>query len=416
MPSKASLILCALAMALPHAAPADDRRPLQVDDLFAIRDVGGPQISPDGGSVVFTVRSLDPMKDKVDTDIYRVPMAGGEAVRLTTSPKPDTRPRFSPDGRQIAFLSGREGKKTQVFLLPAAGGEAVKLTDYKGGVSDLAWSPDGTRLALVVNDPDPDEKPEDDAKADGDAKKTPKPIVLQPAPVQARRGGLPPRPSRPRPCLRRRGEDHGPGRRAGPTTTRTPCGRPTGRRSRSSATAPPSPTPTATPTSSSWPRARTPRPRLTTAPTEAKTPSFSPDGKLIAYVEGGDPADMWYAADHVAVVPVAGGESRPLTKSLDQNPLATPRFSADGSSLLFLVEDRGNVHLARVPVAGGAVEQVVTGDRVLSSFELGAEGRDGRPGEPARSSEGDLSGHALGPAAPDPRERRRAQGRSSSPR
>ena len=147
------------ATAVLAAAPllAQEKRPLRIDDLFALRDVGDPDLSPDGAQVAFTVRSLDPKKDKSDTDIYMVPVAGGDALRLTASPKAETRPRWSPDGKYLAFLSGREGKKSQVFLLPRAGGEAQKITDFKGGVSDLAWSPDGGRLALVVSDPDPDE-------------------------------------------------------------------------------------------------------------------------------------------------------------------------------------------------------------------------------------------------------------------
>jgi dipeptidyl aminopeptidase/acylaminoacyl peptidase len=75
---------------------------------------------------------------------------------VTSSPKSESRPRFSPDGKWLAFLSAREGKRTQVWLLPRCGGEAVKLTGFKTGVSDIVWSPDSKHLALVMKDADPD--------------------------------------------------------------------------------------------------------------------------------------------------------------------------------------------------------------------------------------------------------------------
>src|SRR4029453_1825213 len=87
--------------------------------------------------------------------------------------KPETSPRWSPDGRYLAFLSARDGKKTQVYLLDRRGGEAQAITDYKTGASAIAWSPDGAKLALLVADPDPNEA----AGSDGDDKK-PKPHVI----------------------------------------------------------------------------------------------------------------------------------------------------------------------------------------------------------------------------------------------
>src|SRR5262245_25269918 len=151
-----SLSCLAVACLIPSVAAGAEPRPLRVDDLYTLKVVRDPRVSPDGKWVAYTVTSLDAKEDAADADVYMAPLAGGEAVRVTASKKSETAPRWSPDGRYLAFLSGREGKKTQVWLLPRAGGEGVKLTDYKGSVSDPAWSPDGTRLALVVTDTDPD--------------------------------------------------------------------------------------------------------------------------------------------------------------------------------------------------------------------------------------------------------------------
>src|SRR5829696_2217989 len=174
---------CALAALLASPLRAEAPRPLEPGDIFALKTVRDPQISPDGRWVAYTVRTLDPKEDAADTDVHMIPFEGGTALQLTASPKAETRPRFSPDGRYLAFLSGRVGKKAQVWLLDRRGGEAVKLTDYKADVSDLAWSPDGKRLALVVGDIDPDDPDadgEDEEKAEKTGvTKTPKPIVIR---------------------------------------------------------------------------------------------------------------------------------------------------------------------------------------------------------------------------------------------
>ena len=103
------------------------------------------------------------------------------------------------------------------------------------------------------------------------------------------------------------------------------------------------------------------------------SPSFNPDGRLIAYVEGGEPADIWYGVSTVAVVAVDGGDSRRLTDTLDRN-VSSPRFSADGSAVTFLLEDAGNRHLARVPVGSGPVERIVAGERDIRAFDVNANG------------------------------------------
>src|SRR5262245_14754408 len=174
----AIVVLSAYAVVVDHPVRAQTRRPLEPSDIFELKTVGDPRISPDGAWVAYTVSSLDKKEDASDTDIYMASTepgrAGAPPVRLTSSKKPETSPRWSPDGRYLAFLSGRDGKKTQVYLLDRRGGDAQQLTDYKTGASAIAWSPDSTKLALLVSDPDPD-----DPNPDADAKdKKPKPHVI----------------------------------------------------------------------------------------------------------------------------------------------------------------------------------------------------------------------------------------------
>src|SRR5207237_4649439 len=89
-----------------------------------------------------------------NSDIWIVSTTGGELRKLTNAPKSDTRARWSPDGRTIAFLSDRgESGKTQIYLIRMDGGEAIPLTSEKEAVSAHSWSPDGKRIAFVVTDP-----------------------------------------------------------------------------------------------------------------------------------------------------------------------------------------------------------------------------------------------------------------------
>jgi dipeptidyl aminopeptidase/acylaminoacyl peptidase len=387
--SALTVFILAALLAGPLAA-AETPRPLKVDDVFSIKTVGDPQISPDGGWVAYTVRSLDPKKDAADTDVYMVPFAGGSAVRLTSSPKAENRPRFSPDGRYLAFLSGREGQKVQVWLLDRRGGEAVKLTSYKADVSDLAWSPDGKRFALVVGDVDPDE--EDEEKAEGDKEgppKTPKPIVIR------------------RLQFKRDGEGYLRELRqhvhvfdveskksvqltSGPYDDAEPVWSPDGRvlAFTSNRTQEPDANDNSDIFVIEAKEGQKPR-AVTTSPGTDHDPGFSPDGKWIAYLAGGDPKDFWYAPNHVAVVPAAGGDPRPLTRELDRN-VDRPRFSPDGRSLYFILEDGGNEHLARVPSTGGSVDRVVAGERSIQGYVLGPKGEtvvlESTPQRPAEVS------------------------------
>jgi hypothetical protein len=152
-----------------------EKRLLKPEDFAAIRDVDEPQLSPDGQSVVYVVGTVDLAKDKEPKNLWIAKWDGSENRALTFGENEQTHPRWSPDGKWIAFLTGRgdERDNDQLWVLPSAGGEAEQLTREKGSVEGFDWSPDSKRLVLVVHDPDPRE-PEEKEKA----KKTVPPIVI----------------------------------------------------------------------------------------------------------------------------------------------------------------------------------------------------------------------------------------------
>ena len=138
-------------------------------DLFRFTWIGDPQVSPDGSRVAFVQVTVNEKADKYETSIWSVPMAGNEPPqRLTAGPR-DTVPRWSPDGKRLAFLRGTEkDNKPQpgnIWLLPLNGGEAWQITFLPKGVQSLEWSPDGKTIAFTSKTKPtdlktPEEKPE----------------------------------------------------------------------------------------------------------------------------------------------------------------------------------------------------------------------------------------------------------------
>jgi dipeptidyl aminopeptidase/acylaminoacyl peptidase len=374
MRSRLAILPVAATLLLVPRPLAAEGRPLAPNDVFNLKDVADPRLSPDGRQVAYTLTRLDAKEDESDTDVYLVPVDGGEPLRLTSGKKEESSPRFSPDGEWIAFLSEREGKKKQVYLLSRRGGEAVKLTDFGAEVSELAWSPDSKRLALVVADVDPDAEDEEDGKKDGEKKKTAKPIVLRRLQFKRDEEGYV-REFRKHVHVYDVEKKTSVQVTSGPFDDASPAWSPDGRTIAfvSNRTLPdPDRSQNADIFVVQARAGEVPR-AVATGPGEDTAPSFSPDGKWIAYVAGGDPKDLWYGASHLALAPVAGGPSRPLTTDLDRN-VTSPRITPDGRAVLFLLEDRGNRHLARVPAEGGSVERVVEGERDVQAFDVGPGG------------------------------------------
>src|SRR5438067_1876719 len=137
--------------------PPMQPRAITIDDLFQIREVQDPQLSPDAQWVAYTVTASNLKEDKTEERVWMVGTAGSEAVPMTAEGVSSSHPRWSPDGKYLAFLSARNEGKTQAWLLNRAGGEAQRLTETAQDVEDFNWSPDSSRLILVLRDPSEEE-------------------------------------------------------------------------------------------------------------------------------------------------------------------------------------------------------------------------------------------------------------------
>jgi dipeptidyl aminopeptidase/acylaminoacyl peptidase len=365
-------------------AQAAARRPLNVNDLFNLRNVADPQLSPDGKWVAYAVTRVDSAKDRNETDIWMSSWDGSDVIQLTHSAGGERAPRWSPDGRWLAFLSGRtdgpaggdeESSGSQIWLLDRRGGEASKLTSIKGGVSDYAWSPDSKRFVLVISDTALPPAGWDSVGAKGKAK-TAKPIVIDRYHFKEDgEGYLGPTHSHLYlyDIAAKKSEVLTPGSYDESQPSWSPDGKSIAFVSNRTAD------PERNNNADLWvidaKTGAAPR-QLTTSPGNDgdARPAWSPDGSMIAYLQGGDPKYWAYDQPELAVIPAGGGTPRLLSPGFDRDA-GQPMFAPDGKSVLFQVGDDRAVFLARVPAAGGAVEALTKGRGVIADYAMAPDGR-----------------------------------------
>ncbi len=387
-----------------HALAEDaPLRKFQPADIHLLKNVGDIAVSPDGEWVAYRVGVTDVDKDTNPADLFMVSWDGKTRIQLThTKKESESHPRFSPDGRYLAFIAERAdgkpdedddpGNKSQVWLLNRAGGEAERITALAGGVSGFEWSPDSARMVLVSRDPEKKAEDADEEKTND----TPRPIVIDRYQFKSDSQGY----------LERRYErlyvfdlDE---RKAvllteGDYDSSEPAWSPGGDLIAFSSRREGDPDRHGN--SDIYvvePRDGASARQLTTHKGADYSPVFSPNGKQIAYLQGSASKYYDYDPAQLAVMSVKGGEPFLPAAELDRN-VASPRWSADGRSLLFLVADDRTRTLRRVSARGGKIKQIYPSTDlpgVVRSFEVGEKGVVAvatfgqRPAELYRSDDG----------------------------
>jgi dipeptidyl aminopeptidase/acylaminoacyl peptidase len=359
------------------------KHPITIDDLFKIKLASDPQISPDGQLVAVVLTTPDLACDKYRSQIWLVPTDGSTPARqFTFGESRDRSPRWAPDGKSIAFVSDRDKeKKDQLYLISIAGGEARRLTENALKPSAPIWSPDGTKIAYTSKVIAPETKKANNLRDGSDVKSYTR------LNYKSNDEGLWDYSWRQVFCLTLPQGDapsakiqltRGMYNHTSPTWS--PDSRTIVFSANRSANAD-----AQNNVSDLWAIAAkggVPK-RLTHSKGPAAAPSFSPDGKQIAFVGHANEFKNVTEAS-VYVMPARGGNAVKITGKFDRTygsslagDLRTPdhgapppAWSKDGRTIYFLATDGGTCNLFSVPAKGGVVKQVTHGDHQIIDFSF----------------------------------------------
>jgi dipeptidyl aminopeptidase/acylaminoacyl peptidase len=367
--SRIALFLLTFPIAVAFTAPPAPPRPFRLDDLGRLQDVRDPQCSPEGKQVAYVVSAMDFKEDKSVSHVWLADVDGKSDRQITFSAEGENSPKWSPDGKLLAFESSRPGKAkgSQIWLMDRSGGEAYELTELKGNLARFEWAPDSKRIVLLVGDPDPEANPEPGAKP-----KTPKPIVID------------------RYHYKRDIEGYLiSGRHAhiylldvasgqlerltrGQWDEESPAWSPDGNYIAflSNHAEDPDRDPALTLFVAEAKPGSVEKPLTpATMTVRGSEVAWSPDSKLIAFLDSDERKWSAYSMSYLALVPADG--STPATRmkaaeKLDRG-VTNPRFESDGKSIEFLVVDDRSVYPARLALSDTSVERLMSSPVVVSS-------------------------------------------------
>lgn len=389
------------------------------DELYRIPFVSDARLSPDGRRVAFVVTQADRDADEDRSRIWMVDADGEAAPRVLTTGPADSQPRWSPDGRWLAFVGRRAGHdRSQLWVLPTdGGGEPRRITAVDGGVGGPVWSPDGSRLAFTSACPTeatPTEgKPTQRTATQGTPTDRHAPYVVRQLGWKADGRGW----------LRRRPQvfvvdvEGGEPRQltSGPGSAGSPAWSPDGRRLAAAGSF--EPDPDLEPAShiylvdaddSHEPGAPV---RLTHHRGQASAPVFTPDGSTVVFAGTAGPE---VGHERLFRVPVGGGVPEAITAGFDRNvmvgapayPGASPIITPDGRQVLFCARDQGLTHVYAVPLSGGEpVKLVGTPETSVSGLSLGSDGRRAAMVESGPDGPGEVGVFAVDDGSVDRRTR-----------
>jgi len=366
-----SLILCLAGIAIlvvTNIAAAQTKRHLGPDDFYRMREVGDPQISPDGKWIAYTVTTMNRELDRRETQIWTVDWEGTQTLQMTYGPESASSPRWSPDGKYLSFLSSHKDDKgegkTQIWLLDRRGGEAQPLTDVKRDLEGYVWSPDGKKIALQLSGDDETATDSDKSKKEH---KAPKPIVIDRYQFKQDIEGYLTDASRSQISIfdvaekkletltnDRRYDDQDPS--WSPDSSKIAF--------ISDRTSDPDQTSIDEIYVVEAKAGATPQKIASFNSPSGQRLRWSPDGKSIVYLEGFELKYGAYNQNSLHVVSSSGGTSKSLAEKLDRGIIA-PEFTEDGQAITFLFDDDRRVFIGRVSVNGGEVERITHGEAVI---------------------------------------------------